>query len=41
MIFVVVIGWIVLIVWAIKRGDEGPNKYGLDPRVAIDDPGDR
>ena len=27
-----VFGWIVLIVWAIKRGDEGPNKYGLDPR---------
>ena len=28
------IGWIVLIVWAIKRGDKGPNKYGLDPRQA-------
>ena len=27
-----VIGMIVLIVWAIKRGDEGPNKYGPDPR---------
>jgi uncharacterized membrane protein YhaH (DUF805 family) len=27
-----VIGIIVLIVWAIKRGDEGPNKYGPDPR---------
>jgi len=26
--FVLVIGWIVLIVWAIKRGDECPNKYG-------------
>jgi len=23
---------IVLIVWAIKRGDYGPNKYGPDPR---------
>jgi uncharacterized membrane protein YhaH (DUF805 family) len=30
--FVPVIGWIVLIVWAIERGDEGPNKYGPDPR---------
>ena len=30
--FVSVIGWIVLIVWAIKRGDEGLNKYGPDPR---------
>ena len=26
--FVLVIGWIVLIVWAIKRGDECPNKHG-------------
>ena len=30
--FVLVIGWIVLLVWAIKRGDGGPNKYGPDPR---------
>ena len=28
------IGIIVLIVWAIKQGDEGPNKYGPDPRMA-------
>ena len=34
LIFVVVIGWIVLIVWAIKQGDKGPNKYGPDPRHA-------
>jgi uncharacterized membrane protein YhaH (DUF805 family) len=27
-----VIGMLVLVVWAIKRGDEGPNKYGPDPR---------
>jgi len=32
--FVLVIGWIVLLVWAIKRGDGGPNKYGPDPRQA-------
>ena len=32
LIFVPVIGWIVLIVWAIERGDKGPNKYGPDPR---------
>ena len=30
--FVLVIGWIVLIVWAIKQGDQGLNKYGPDPR---------
>ena len=32
LLFVLVIGWIVLIVWAIKQGDKGPNKYGPDPR---------
>ena len=32
--FVLLIGWIVLIVWAIKRGDKGPNKYGPGPRQA-------
>ena len=33
--FVLVIGWIVLIVWAIERGDKGANKYGPDPRQPI------
>ena len=32
--FVLVIGWIVLIVWHIERGDTGQNKYGPDPRKA-------
>ena len=32
--FVLVIGWIVLFVWAIKQSDEGSNKYGPDPRQA-------
>ena len=35
LLFVLVVGWIVLIVWAIKRGDKGPNKYGPDPRQAV------
>ena len=30
--FVLVVGWIVLIVWAVQRGNKGANKYGLDPR---------
>ena len=34
LLFVPVIGWIVLIVWACMRGDGGPNKYGPDPRQA-------
>ena len=34
LLFVLVVGWILLIVWAIKQGDKGPNKYGPDPRQA-------
>ena len=30
--FAILIGWIILIVWAIKQGDKGSNKYGPDPR---------
>ena len=25
------IGWVILIAWGIRRGDEGTNKYGPDP----------
>ena len=32
---VLVIGWIVLISWAIKKGDDGQNKYGPAPRQGI------
>ncbi|MCL0055852.1 zinc-ribbon domain-containing protein [Dehalococcoidia bacterium] len=31
--FAILIGWIILIVWAIKKGDEGSNKYGPDPQL--------
>ncbi len=27
----IVVGWIVLILWAIQEGDRGPNDYGADP----------
>ncbi len=30
--FAILIGWIILIVWTIKQGFKGPNKYGPDPR---------
>ena len=32
--FVPIVGWIVLIVWAIQRGDETNNRFGADPLVA-------
>ena len=35
LLFVPVLGWIVLIVWSIKKGDKGPNRYGLYPRQPI------
>ena len=31
--FAILIGWIILIAWAIKQGDRGPNKHGPDPRT--------
>ena len=33
--FAVLIGWIILIVWAIKQGDKSSNKYGPDPRQSL------
>ena len=30
--FAILIGWIILMVWTIKQGVKGPNKYGPDPR---------
>jgi uncharacterized membrane protein YhaH (DUF805 family) len=32
--FAIFIGWIVLLVWAIRKGDQGPNWHGPDPRQA-------
>ena len=29
--FIPLIGWIVLIVWACRRGTVGPNRFGPDP----------
>ena len=33
--FVPLVGWLVLIVWAIKQGDLGDNRYGSDPRQSV------
>jgi uncharacterized membrane protein YhaH (DUF805 family) len=32
--FIPIIGWIVLIVWGIRRGDFGPNRFGPNPLMA-------
>ncbi|TDU86624.1 uncharacterized membrane protein YhaH (DUF805 family) [Kribbella voronezhensis] len=34
LIFVIVIGWIVLLVFYIQEGTPGDNKYGPDPKAA-------
>lgn len=26
-----VVGWIILLIWMIKKGTDGPNEFGLDP----------
>ena len=31
-VLIPVIGWIVLLIWAVKRGDDGVNRYGPDAR---------
>ena len=35
LVFAVIIGWIVLLVWFIKQDGAGPNKYGPDSRHAF------
>ena len=30
--FIPVVGWIILIVWFCKEGDQGPNEFGPDPK---------
>lgn len=34
LVFIPVVGWIVLLVWAVTRGTPGPNRYGSDPFAA-------
>ena len=29
----IIVGWIILLVWAIRQGNRGQNHYGLDPRT--------
>ncbi len=29
-----IVGWIILIIWAIKKGDEASNRFGADPLAA-------
>jgi uncharacterized membrane protein YhaH (DUF805 family) len=31
LILIPLIGWIVLFVWSVQRGDVGPNEFGPDP----------
>jgi uncharacterized membrane protein YhaH (DUF805 family) len=28
------IGWIFIVIWGCTRGDEGPNRFGLNPLIA-------
>ena len=31
--FAIVVGWVILWVWAFRQGDRGQNQHGLDPRT--------
>ena len=31
--FAIIVGWIILLVWAIRQGNRGQNHYGFDPRT--------
>lgn len=33
--FIPIIGWIILIVWYIQKGDEGSNKYDADTNIVV------
>ncbi|AJE48999.1 DUF805 domain-containing protein [Celeribacter indicus] len=37
LIVIPLIGWIVLLVWAASRGDQGANRYGADPVTEAED----
>jgi uncharacterized membrane protein YhaH (DUF805 family) len=39
LVFVILIGWIVLIVWNCTRGTLGPNRFGPDPLAGFTPPG--
>jgi uncharacterized membrane protein YhaH (DUF805 family) len=34
LVFVPIIGWVVLLIWACTRGTLGPNRFGSDPLPA-------
>jgi uncharacterized membrane protein YhaH (DUF805 family) len=29
------VGWIFLLIWYCNRGEDGPNRFGADPRAAV------
>ena len=34
-VLIPIVGWIILIVWAIKQGDEANNRFGADPLATV------
>jgi uncharacterized membrane protein YhaH (DUF805 family) len=35
LVFIPLIGWIVLIIWYVTKGTDGPNRFGADPLAAL------
>jgi uncharacterized membrane protein YhaH (DUF805 family) len=35
LIFVPLIGWIILLIWYVTKGTDGPNRFGPDPLTTL------
>ena len=35
LIFVLLIGWIILLIWYVTKGTDGPNRFGPDPLTTL------
>ena len=39
LVFIPLIGWIILLIWYVTKGTDGPNRFGPDPLAAAAIPG--
>ena len=35
LIFIPLIGWIILLIWYVTKGTDGPNRFGPDPLATL------
>ena len=39
LVFIPLIGWIILLIWYVTKGTDGPNRFGPDPLATLAIPG--